>query len=209
MATQAFADPAALLFGSYRRQVLALLLLHSDESFHLREIARLTGTQPGTLRRELSTLTDAGLLLRENLGNQARYRANTAFPIYEELRSILKKTAGVADILRGALSALGSQIIVAFIYGSIASGDEKRASDVDIMLVGTVAFEDVVRFIHPCQQQLRREINPHVYSPAEFGRKVRERNSFLSRVLARPKLFIVGSDDELGKLGADRKAESA
>lgn len=197
------------LGGTYRRQVLGLLLLHPDETFHLREIARLTTTQPGTLRRELATLANAGVITREALGNQARYRANPAFPLYDELRSILKKTTGAADVLRAALAPLKEKIVSAFIYGSVASGHERQASDIDILAVGAVTFEELIEALHPVQQQLRREINPHIYSPNEFVRKNREKNSFISRIMAAPKIFILGNDDELGKLEQNRKSQSA
>lgn len=209
MKTLPSTDLGRLLFGVYRRQVLGLLLLHADESFHLREIARVTDTQPGTLRRELAQLTEAGVLVRERVGNLVRYRADTACPIYEELRGIFKKTAGVADVLRDALAALTDKIGVAFVYGSMASGKERRASDIDVMVVGTATFEEVVAALHPCQEQLRREINPNVYGFGEFKKKVRQKGSYLSRVLSEPKLFLVGTVNDLRKLGADRKAKAA
>lgn len=106
MATPELSDPAEFLFGSYRRRVLGLLLLHPGAQFHLREVARATHAQPGTVRRELSLLTQAGVLERELQGNQVRVRANATYPIHEELRSILKKTSGVADQLRTALMSL-------------------------------------------------------------------------------------------------------
>ena len=200
-------DLGTLFFGAYRRRVLGLLLLHPDESFHLREIARATDTQPGTLRRELAQLADAGVLSREKVGNLVRYQADRACPIYEELRGILKKTAGVVDVLREALSPLRDRIAVAFIYGSIARGDERRASDIDVMVVGDVLFEDVVCVLHACQIELRREINPNVYGVAEFKRKARGKDAFLARVLKEPKLFVQGEDDDIGKLAAHRKAK--
>lgn len=208
MATENLSDPATLLFGTYRRKVLGLLLLHPGEHFHLREIARVTRTQPGTVQRELSLLARAGLIERDVQGNQVRFRANETYPIYEELRSILKKTAGVADQLRAALGPLTDKIIVAFIYGSVASGQERAASDIDLMIVGTVKFEDVIRALHPYQDELRREINPHVYSPAEFKRRASEKGSFLASLLKGPKLFVIGGDHELGKPDEDRKAEA-
>lgn len=209
MKTQAPTDLGTLFFGAYRRQVLSLLLLHPGESFHLREIARITGTQPGTLRRELAQLADAGVLSREKVGNLVRYKAEAACPIYDELRGILKKTAGVADVLREALAPLGDRISAAFVYGSVASGGERRPSDIDVMIVGTASFEEVVRALHPCQEQLRREINPNVYGLAEFRKKAKEKGSFLARVMAEPKLFILGNEDDLRKPGANRKGKAA
>jgi predicted nucleotidyltransferase len=208
MATSELSDPATLFFGSYRRKVLGLLLLHPGTHFHLREIARATHTQPGTVRRELSLLARAGVLERDVQGNQVRFRANESYPIYEELRSILKKTTGVADQLRAALAPLADSIVSAFIYGSMASGQERPNSDIDLMIIGSVRFEDVIRLIHPYQEELRREINPHVYSATEFKRKAREKNSFIDRILKLPKISVIGDPDELGKFGEDRKAKT-
>lgn len=208
MKTTAATDLGMLLFGSYRRQVLGLLLMHPDESFHLREIARVTHTQPGTLRRELTQLADAGVLARERVGNLVRYRANASCPIYDELRGILRKTAGAADVLRDALTGLSGKIVVAFVYGSIASGKERRSSDIDVMVVGTATFEEVVAALLPCQEQLRREINPSVYGPGEFKKKAKEKGSFLQRVLREPKIFLLGTAHDLRKLGADRKTKA-
>ncbi|MGD9728757.1 MAG: nucleotidyltransferase domain-containing protein [Nitrospiraceae bacterium] len=209
MKTQRSIDLGTLFFGAYRRQVLGLLMLHPEESFHLREIARITNTQPGTLRRELAQLAEAGVLSRERMGNLVRYRADPACPIYEELRGILKKTAGVVDLLREALAPLGDRITAAFVYGSVASGGERRASDVDVLVVGSATFEEIVRALHPCQERLRREINPNVYSHDEFRKKRRAKDAFLSRVLERSRLFILGREDDLGESGPDRKAGAA
>ena len=208
MATSELSDPATFFFGSYRRKVLGLLLLHPGAHFHLREIARATHTQPGTVRRELSLLTRAGVIERNVQGNQVRFHANESYPIYEELRSILKKTTGVADQLRAALAPLADSIVAAFIYGSIASGQERPNSDIDLMIIGTVKFEDVIRLIHPYQEELRREINPHVYTAAEFKRKAREDSSFAARILKLPRISVIGDPDELGKFGKDRKAKT-
>lgn len=207
MATSQIPDPATLFFGAYRRKVLSLLLLHPGETYHLREIARATHTQPGTVRRELALLAHAGVLEREHLGNQVRFRANPTYPIYDELRSILKKTAGVADQLRAALSSAAEKIVLAFVYGSVASGQERPSSDIDLMIVGEVKFEEVIRLLHPYEQELRREINPYIYSPTEFKLKISEEASFIARVIALPKVFVLGSQDELASLSQDRSAE--
>lgn len=209
MKTTPSTDLATLFFGAYRRRVLGLLLLHPDESFHLREIARVTQTQPGTLRRELAQLAEAGVLSREKVGNLVRYRANSACPIYDELRGILKKTTGVADVLREALAPLGDKVSLAFIYGSVASGDERRSSDIDVMVVGSASFEEVVRALHPSQLELRREINPTVFSPTEFRKKAEEKGSFVSRVVTKPMLLIQGTEDDVRKLVPNRKAEGS
>lgn len=201
---------ANLLFGTYRRDVLALLLLHPGESFHVREIARMTGKPANTLYRELSTLAKAGLLVRRAQGNQVHYEANTSNPIYEDLRGILKKTTGVADVLRFALEPLADRIRLAFVYGSIASGKEGARSDVDVMIVGDgLKFEEAVHALAPAEEILRREINPHVYGTRDFRAKVERHDPFLDRVLTGPKILLSGELDDLGKPGRHRKVKAS
>jgi predicted nucleotidyltransferase len=202
-------DLANLLFGSYRRDVLALLLLHPDTSLHVREIARLTGKVPGTLLRELNVLADAGLLIRTPLGNQVHFRANSASPIYEDLRNILKKTSGVAEVLREALEPLKSKIDIAFVYGSIARGDERAGSDMDVMVVGSAKLSEVVGAFSASEDVLRRQINPVVFPTKEFKTKLAERDPFLERVMVDKKLFVIGEEDDIRKLGPHREAKAA
>lgn len=198
-----------LLFGAYRRQVLALLLMHPEQSFHVREIARITGKPAGTLYRELSSLAEAGLLIRSPFGNQIHYRANSACPIYEELRGILRKTFGVADVLREALESIASRISVAFVYGSIASGKERGASDIDVMIIGKLKFSEAVLALSPAEETLRREVNPHIYSPGEFRKKLADGEPFVVRVVEGPKIYLTGTEDDLGKLAGHRATASA
>lgn len=200
---------ADLLFGAYRRDALALLLLHPEAALHVREIARVTGKAPGTLLRELDRLAEAGILLRTSVGNQVQFQANGGCPIYEELRSILKKTAGVADVLRAALEPLATRIRSAFVYGSIARGDERAGSDVDVMVVGDADFADVVLALAPAGDSLRRVVNPNVYPPEEFAAKLAAGEPFLERVMADRKIFLIGAEDDLGQLAAHRKAQAA
>lgn len=202
-------DPAALLFGAYRRDVLALLLLHPEDSRHVREIARATRKAPGTLLRELNALAAAGVLVRKPLGNQVHFQANPACPIYEDLRNILKKTVGVADVLREALAPLAPGIRAAFVYGSVARGEERAASDIDLMVVGEARFVDVVAALAPAQEALRREVNPNVFPALELRKKLAAGEPFLRRVLAERKIFIVGGEDDLGKPAAHRQAQGA
>jgi predicted nucleotidyltransferase len=200
---------ASLLFGAYRRDVLALLLLHPELSLHVREIARLTSKAPGTLLRELNLLTGAGLLVKKAVGNQVHFQANPASPVYEELRGILKKTAGVADVLREALEPLTDRVHTAFVYGSVARGDERPGSDLDLMVIGEVKFADLIGALAPLHAVLRREINTSFYPPREFRAKLAAAEPFLKRVLADKKIFLVGGEDELGELAPDRKAKAA
>ena len=200
---------ADLLFGAYRRDVLGLLLLRPGESYHVREIARITRRPANTLYRELAVLAEAGLLVRRAQGNQVHYQANPNCPIYEDLRGILKKTTGIADVLREALAPLADRIKVAYVYGSIATGTERSASDVDLMVVGDVRLRDLAAVLGPARETLRREVNANPYQISEFRQQSRRGEPFLSRVLEGPKIFVVGSEHDLGKLVQHRQAKAA
>lgn len=187
-----------LLFGSYRKKVLSVLLLHPDVDYHVRELARLTGTPAGTLHRELARLAEGGLLLRKEQGNQVRYQANQQCPVFPELAGLLRKTTGAADMLASALAPLG--VPLALIFGSVASGTETATSDVDVLVIGDAGFADVVRAIYPVQQELGREINPVVYSAKEFKRRVGKKDPLALDILAKPKIFLTGNEDDLSQL---------
>ncbi|HLK99435.1 MAG TPA: MarR family transcriptional regulator [Myxococcaceae bacterium] len=190
---------ASLLFPEYRRRVLGLLLLRPEEALHGREIARRTGLPAGTITRELTKLAEVGLLKREKRGNQQVYSADTGASIYSELASILRKTSGMADVLRQSLAPLAPALRVAFVFGSVAQGRETAGSDIDLMLIGEVGFAHAVELLYPTQAVLGREVNPHVLSVAEFRSRART-EPFLIDALAKPKLFLIGNDHDLKEL---------
>ena len=197
-----------ILFGSYRKRVLSLLLLQPEASYYVRELARLTGTNAGTLHKELSRLAEAGLLLREQHGNQVLYQANRACPIFPELASLFRKTTGLVDVLADALHPLAGQVELAFVFGSLARSEETTGSDVDLMLIGNASFGEVVKTLYPAQQTLQREINPAIYTQAELSKRLQAGEPFLREVLAKPKLFVIGTEHDLGKLAGDTQAAS-
>ena len=190
---------ASTLFPGYRRRVLGLLLLRPEEALHGREIARRTGLPAGTLTRELKRLADVGLLKREKRGNQQVYRADTSCPVFKEVAGILRKTSGLADVLAEALASVANQLRVAFVFGSMAQGSEVSNSDVDLMLIGDIGFAEAVNRLYPAQATLGREVNPKVFTAAEFCTKAAV-EPFLRDVLAKPKIFIVGGDHDLAEL---------
>jgi predicted nucleotidyltransferase len=200
---------ASLLFGGYRRRVLGLLLLHPDETYHVREIARMTDTAAGTLHKELARLAQGGLLSRERIGNQLRYAANRQCPVFEELASILRKTSGLADIVLDSLAGYGKRIKVALIFGSVARGEERAGSDVDVLIIGSIGFADAVKALHSTQEKIGRELNPVVMSPDEFRRKQEAGDGFVREIIAKEKIFLIGDEDELGKFGSHQKAAQA
>lgn len=193
-------DAASLLFpAAYRRQVLALLLLHPERKLHVREISRLTGTTPGTMNKELSRLHEAGLLEREWVGNQLRYSANRSHQIYQELAGILRKTVGIADVMLESLSPLAGSIELAFIYGSVARGTETAGSDVDLLIVGGVEFGKVLDAVHPTQKKLGRDVNAKVYSRREWNAKAKAGDAFVTEILKGSKIMLIGDLNESRK----------
>lgn len=189
----------ALLFPEYRRRVLGLLLLRPDEALHGREIARRTGLPAGTITRELTKLAEVGLLKRTKRGNQQVYSADTSGLIYTELASILRKTSGLADVLVQALVPVATKLQLAFVFGSVARGEETAGSDVDVMLIGDLGFREAVELLYPCQSTLGREVNPKVFSTPEFTEKAAT-EPFLRDVLAKPKIFLIGNAHDLEEL---------
>lgn len=157
------------------------------------------GLPSGTITRELTRLAHVGLLRREKRGNQLLYSAERSCPVFEELASILRKTSGVAEVLAGALDSAGDRIRVAFIFGSMGRGQERAGSDVDLIVIGDLGFAGVVKLLHTAQRVLGREINPKVYTLKEWTAKRATPDAFLRDVLAKPKIFVIGTEDELAK----------
>lgn len=202
-------DLSAALFGRTRREILALLFGHPDESYYLRQLVRSAGLGLGAVQREAKRLTDAGIFRRTVRGRQVYYQANPECPLFEELKSLAVKTAGLADVLRDGLVPLAGQINVAFIYGSVARLKQTSGSDVDLMVIGDVSFGNIVSALATAQETLSREINPTVYSPAEFRSKRKARHHFLSSVLKDEKVFLIGNEHEIARLGPKRVADRA
>jgi len=188
------------LFGKTRQGVLALLYGRADSSFYTKQILDAVKIGRGTVQRELKNLTDTGIIIREVQGRQVYYRANTQCPIFDELKSIVRKTFGVADVIRQSLAINADKIWVAFIFGSVARSTDDRRSDIDLMMVGKISFGDVVSLLTPAEQKLGREVNPVVYSIAEFKKRVKDDHHFVKTVLEDEKIFVIGDEDELRKL---------
>jgi predicted nucleotidyltransferase len=199
-------QPIELMFGVYRRQLLAQLLLRPDEKFHVRELGRMTGISAGSIHRELKAMSESGLLLREHAGNQVLYQANLACPIYAELAAIFRKTIGLATLMRDALTDLVGKIDLAFVFGSMASGEQNASSDVDVLVVGDLSLAEVVKALSAVQPTLGREINPVVMTVDKFIAQLNKQDRFVTRVLDEPKIFLIGKEDEFGKLVKDRQA---
>ncbi|MBL1261202.1 MAG: nucleotidyltransferase domain-containing protein [Thiotrichaceae bacterium] len=188
------------LFTKTQQQVLRFLFGQPERSFYTQEIVRLAGVGIGTVQRELARLSEVGLILISAQGNQKHYQANPDSPIFEELRGIVVKTVGIADVLKEALLPFASKIKIAFIYGSVARGGETVKSDIDLMLISSkVSYVALMEQLAEAEAQLGRPVNPTVYSPRELRRKLGDGSAFLQRVLQQPKIMLMGEMDDLGE----------
>lgn len=190
---------ADALFTQTQQRVLGLLFGQPHRSFTVSELIAATSAGSGAVQRELAKLADSGLLSMRRSGNQKHYQANPAAPIHAELVAIVQKTVGLAEPLREALAPVADQIIAAFVYGSVAKRSDTAVSDIDLMILSdTLGYADVVLALHAFNERIGRQVNPTLYSRAEFDKRVKAGNSFITRVLEQPKLWLIGGRDDLG-----------
>lgn len=184
---------ADALFSKVQQRVLAVLFGSHLRSFYSNELITLAGSGSGAVQRELTRLSAAGLVTVKRIGNQKHYQANAAAPVFEELRGLVLKTSGLVDVVRSALAPLAEQIRLAFIFGSVASATDTATSDVDLLIVSdTLAYGEIFAALEPATNRLQRNVNPTLYSRSDIDHRARAGNSFLERVLAQPKMWIIG-----------------
>lgn len=175
-----------------QQKVLALFFGQPDSSFYLNEVVRIAAMGKGVVSRELKKLADAGLLRVSKQGNQNHYQANKDCPIFNDILNIVKKTFGVKGVLQSALAPILPQLQQAFIYGSVAKGDEHNQSDIDVMLVGEdLSYSEVMTLLDVAEIQLQREINPTIYSHNEFEQRIKEGQGFLNKVMSLPRIDLL------------------
>jgi predicted nucleotidyltransferase len=197
--------PAVLgaLFPTVRGEVLAATLTHPEKWWYLSELAHFLGTSPSSLQRELKALVDGGILESRREGTRVYFKADTRSPVFPELRVLIDKTAGVVPTLRSILRPFEGRIVCAFVYGSVARGEEHAQSDIDLLVVGDVGLADLTPTLRKTEARLGREVNMTSYSAAEFRRKATAKDHFLSEVLRGRKQFVKGDqrdvDDLVGK----------
>lgn len=190
------------IFGSKLRiKILGWLYTHTDRRYFVRQLTNLIKEDSTNVSRELIRLEKAGIVVSTTEGRQKYYQANSKSPIFNELKSIVRKTFGVADVIREALAPVSGGIKAAFIFGSVARSSDDRKSDIDVMIIGNITFDEVVSALSPAENTLGREINSVVYPVAEFSKKVNKDHYFVKNVLGKEKIFLIGDEDELARLG--------
>jgi predicted nucleotidyltransferase len=189
---------ADTLFTKTQQRVLAELFGNTARSFYSSEIIARAQVGSGAVQRELARLEASGLITSERIGNQKHYRANERSPVFDALRELVLKTSGLVEVLRTALAPLASQLVAAFVFGSVARREDDSSSDVDLLVVSdTLTFGDLFGALDAAARQLGREVNPTVYSPHELATLRQKRNSFVERVMEQPKIWVYGDENVL------------
>lgn len=206
MGTKSSNAPATMadaLFPRVRQRVLAILFGNPDRTFFASELMALAQSGRGAVHRELTDLAAAGLLTVTSQGNQKHYRANQSAPVFAELRSLVLKTFGLADVLRDALAPLTGKIDAAFVFGSVAKHQDTASSDIDVMIISdSLGYADAFAALEPAAVNLGRPVNPTVYTNAQLSKRARQDNAFVQRVLEQPKIWLIGQEEDLLAHGA-------
>lgn len=189
---------ADALFTKTQQRVLGVLFSHPERSLYASELIRTAGTGSGAAQRELAKLENSGIVVTRRVGHQKHYQANIASPLFVELQSIVLKTIGLAQPLQAALKPLSGSIRAAFVHGSIAKGTDRASSDVDLLIISEIlTYGDVFSALEKAANKLGRQVNPTVYTTAEFVKRAGQENAFVTRTLEQPKLWIIGGEDDL------------
>ncbi len=189
---------AKILSSRVRSEIFRLLFGLSDNELYVREIERRTGLSIATVRQELKKLLQMELLLARRDGNRLYYRGNKEHPLFPDIQSMVLKTAGIVEPLKEVLDK--ESVNIAFIFGSVANNREGAASDLDLMVIGTVGLRTVSGWFSGISEKIGREINPHVLSLNEYSKRKRAREHFLNRVIESAKIFIKGNEDDLAAM---------
>jgi len=197
-ATAPHVNLSAALFSNTQQRVLAFLFGQPERSFFATELIGLAGGGSGAVQRELKRLAESGLVTVTRLGNQKHYQANPQSPIFAELCGIVQKTVGLAEPLRAALMPFDKDIAAAFVYGSVAKRSDTAQSDIDLMVLSdSLEYADLFAALEEAATRLGRTVNPTIYTRQEFTRRIKQKNAFVARVLAQPKVWLIGGEDEL------------
>lgn len=195
----------ALKFTKNQSLILEFFFNNPEKSYYLRELGRIIGKQPGVFQKDINKLVESGILISEYRAKSRFFKLNKKHPLYRELKSIFFKTVGAEGKLREALKKI-KNIKIAFIFGSYAKGKEDIFSDIDLMIIGEPDEDELISKISSIEEKLKREINYSIFSPEDFRKGLKKKEVFLEEIMADPKLFIIGSQNELEKIIGRRKS---
>lgn len=195
-----------LLSSGVRAELFRLLFGLNSQPLHVRELERQSGFAVSTVRQELKNLEKLDFVQARVSGNRTYYQANRSHPLFPEIHSLVLKTSGLADVLREALCM--EAVRMSFVFGSVAGCSETAASDIDLMVIGSISLRTLAGRLSRVAQQVGRELNPSVMTEAEFVRRRQAGDHFVLTVLSAPKLFVIGDADELATMGKARLASA-
>ena len=191
-----------VLFTKTQQKVLGLLYGQPYKSFYLNEIVRLSDIGRGTIKRELERMTASGIIIQQRIGNQNHYQANDSCPVYQELLGIVRKTFGIADVIKTALTPIFDRILFAFIYGSIAKSEDSSKSDIDLLVISDkLTYSEVMERLIEVEGSLGRVVNPTIYDLNQIKQKLKKDNAFVARIIEQPKIWIKEDQDVFGQFG--------
>jgi predicted nucleotidyltransferase len=189
---------ASALFPDTRQRVLGYLFGQPQRDFYVNQLIGLTGSGTGAVLKELARLEQAGLLISKRIGRQKHYQANSQSPVFQELCGLVRKTTGLALPLAQALENHKEKIDAAFVFGSVAQGTEDEQSDIDLMILsGTLRYADIASSLSIAKQETQREIQPVIFKPHEWAKKLAAKEAFVNKVMAQPKVWIIGDTQAL------------
>ena len=191
-----------VLFTKTQQKVLGLLYGQPYKSFYLNEIVRLSDIGRGTIKRELERMTASGIIIQQRIGNQNHYQANESCPVYQELLGIVRKTFGIADVIKTALTPIFDRILFAFIYGSIAKSEDSSKSDIDLLVISDkLTYSEVMERLIEVEGSLGRVVNPTIYDLNQIKQKLKQDNAFVARIIEQPKIWIKEDQDVFDQFG--------
>jgi DNA-binding transcriptional ArsR family regulator len=190
---------AEILSSRVKAEIFRLLFGVDQRELHVREIQRQSGLSVGTVQQELRRLNRLGLIASRRDGNRMYFRANAEHPLATDIHNLVLKTTGLVEVLCNALAH--DDIRVAFVFGSVANSTEKAHSDVDLMVIGSIGLRQLTKLLSGVSGQVGRELNPHIMTIAEFKKRRKARDHFLTTVLSAPRLFVIGNEHELETMG--------
>lgn len=191
-----------VLFTKTQQKVLGLLYGQPYKSFYLNEIVRLSDIGRGTIKRELERMTASGIIIQRRIGNQNHYQANESCPVYQELLGIVRKTFGIADVIKTALTPVFDRIIFAFIYGSIAKAEDSSKSDIDLLVISDkLTYSEVMERLIEVESSLGRAVNPTIYDLIQIKQRLEQDNAFVARIIEQPKIWIKEDQDVFDQFG--------
>lgn len=203
-------DLKTLFTSQARVQVLARLLLHTADRFYQAQIAALERLPIKAVQREIEKLLDFGLVRRAGTENGRQvYAANPDHLLYPEMKALILKSA-LLGTKRGRLRKEPfTKVQVAFVFGSFARADEGGRSDIDILVVGSISPMEWGEAVRGASVDLgTREENSIVMDEAEFRSRMGANERFLTSVVAGPKIFLIGGQDELNRLAQGAQASA-